>query len=146
MVMANPDDKAQAEVKADADGEMYIRVDGGYLAQVLKAFGGMVDFRLSSPTSPMLFTADGYQVVVMPMVSEKAKEYEAREKAEQATAEGEQGGATVTTAEAEQAEGVTDEVTGQDEATEVEETEEAEPEREPVGAGSGGRRSRKRAR
>jgi DNA polymerase III sliding clamp (beta) subunit (PCNA family) len=144
MTMANPDDKAQAEIKADADGEMYVRVDGGYLAQVLKAFGGMVDFRLSSPTSPMLFSADGYQVVVMPMVSEKAKEYEAREKAEQATTEGEQGEATVTTAEAEQAEGtaeaegVTDEV--------AEEAEEAEPEREPVGAGSGGRRSRKTAR
>ena len=135
MVMANPDDKAQAEVKADADGEMYVRVDGGYLAQVLKAFGGMVDFRLSSPTSPMLFTADGYQVVVMPMVSEKAKEYEAKVKAEQATTEGEQGEATVTTAETDQAEGVTDEV-----------GEEAEPEREPIGAGSGGRRSRKRAR
>ena len=146
IVMANPDDKAQAEVKADADGEMYVRVDGSYLAQVLKAFGDMVDFRLSSPTSPMLFTADGYQVVVMPMVSEKAKEYEAKAEAEQATTEGEQGEATVTTAEAEQAEGVTDEVTGQDEATEVEETEETEPEREPVGAGSGGRRSRKRAR
>ena len=98
IVMANPDDKAQAEVKADADGEMYIRVDGTYLAQVLKAFGGMVDFRLSSPTSPMLFSADGYQVVVMPMVSEKAKEYEAKRQAE-----------TTATTEAQPAEAVTDE-------------------------------------
>jgi uncharacterized protein YdaT len=98
----------------------------------------------------MLFTADGYQVVVMPMVSEKAKEYEANAKADQATTEGEQGEATVSTAEAEQAEEVaeevTDEVTGHGEAIEAEETEETEPEREPVGAGSGGRRSRKRAR
>jgi len=74
MVMANPDDKGQAELVADTDGEVIkIRIDGGYLAQALKACGGMVDFRLSSPSSPMLFSANGYQLVVMPMLTTESQ-------------------------------------------------------------------------
>ena len=69
IVMANPDDKGQAELIADTDGEVKIRVDGGYLAQALKACGGMVDFKLTSPSSPMLFSTNGYQLVVMPMLT-----------------------------------------------------------------------------
>jgi hypothetical protein len=34
----------------------------------------MVDFKLANAYSPMLFTADGYQLVVMPMMSAKAEE------------------------------------------------------------------------
>jgi len=119
VVMANPDDKGQAEIDAQTDGEGYVRVDGGYLAQVLKACGGMVDLNLTTPTSPMLFSQDGYQVVVMPMVSEKAKEAEEAQKAEQGQAEA--------VAEGRQAEDT--------------EPEHAEP--EPVGAG--GKRSRKKS-
>ncbi len=82
IVMANPDDKGQAELVADTDGEVKIRVDGGYLAQALKACGGMVDFKLTSPSSPMLFSSNGYQLVVMPMLtaesqSKREKEAEA---------------------------------------------------------------------
>ena len=47
IVMANPDDKGQAELVADTDGEVKIRVDGQYLAEALRACGGMVE--LSSP-------------------------------------------------------------------------------------------------
>jgi len=89
IVMANPDDKGQADIVADTDGEGYVRIDGSYLAQVLKACGGMVDFSLTNALSPMLFTLDGYKVVVMPMVTDKAQK-EAKAKAtEQATAEAE---------------------------------------------------------
>ncbi len=90
IAMANPDDKGQAELVADTDGEVKIRVDGGYLAQALKACGGMVDFKLTSPSSPMLFSANGYQLVVMPMLTTEANEQAKKDreaKAEQAEAE-----------------------------------------------------------
>ncbi|GAH20175.1 unnamed protein product, partial [marine sediment metagenome] len=74
VVMANPDDKGQAELVADTDGEGFVRIDGQYLGQVLRACGGMVDFKLLNASSPMLFTSDGYQVVVMPMMTDKANE------------------------------------------------------------------------
>jgi DNA polymerase-3 subunit beta len=82
LVMANPDDKGQAELSADTDGQGFVRVDGKYLAQALKACGGMVDFKMSTPVSPMLFSANGYQLVVMPMITDKAKEYEKAKQAE----------------------------------------------------------------
>ena len=74
VVMANPDSTGQAELPADTDGQGYIRVDGGYLAQALKACGGMVDFGFASASSPILFSTDGYRLVVMPMLTEKAQE------------------------------------------------------------------------
>jgi DNA polymerase-3 subunit beta len=73
VVMANPDNTGQAELPADTDGQCSIRVDGRYLTQALKACGGMVDLKLISPANPMLFTTDGYQLVVMPMLTEKAQ-------------------------------------------------------------------------
>jgi len=85
IVMANPDDKGQADIVADTDGEGFVRIDGGYLAKALKACGGMVDLSLSSPLSPVLFSLDGYQVVVMPMITEKAQAWQkAQAKAKQA--------------------------------------------------------------
>ena len=79
MVIANPDDKGQAELSADTEGEGKVRVDGSYLASVLKACGGMVDFKLTTPISPMLFASNGYQVVVMPMMTTEGKEAEAKQ-------------------------------------------------------------------
>jgi len=74
IVMANPDDKGQAELAADTDGEVIkVRIDGSYLAQAPKACGGMVDFKLTSPSSPMLFSANGYQLVVMPMLTAESQ-------------------------------------------------------------------------
>jgi DNA polymerase III sliding clamp (beta) subunit (PCNA family) len=81
LVMANPDDKGYADVVADTDGQGFVRIDGKYLAEALKAFGGMVDFSLASASSPMLFSLDGYRLVVMPMLTEKAQA-EAKAKAE----------------------------------------------------------------
>ena len=85
IVMANPDDKGQAELSADTDGEGKVRIDGQYLAQALRACGGMVEFKLTSPLSPMLFSANGYQLVVMPMITSEAQKAEAeRAKAQKA--------------------------------------------------------------
>ena len=74
IIMANPDDKGEAAISADTDGQGHIRADGKYLVDVFKACGGMVDFKLTNAYSPMLFTADSYHVVVMPMMSNKAEE------------------------------------------------------------------------
>jgi len=86
IVMANPDDKGQAELTADTDGEGFVRIDGQYLAQALRACGGMVDFKLINAYSPTLFTTDGYQLVVMPMMTDKSQA-EQKAKAKPAKAE-----------------------------------------------------------
>ena len=74
IVMANPDDKGQAELLADTDGQGKVRLDGQYLAEALKACGGMVEFSLTNAYSPTLFSADGYQLIVMPMLTNEANE------------------------------------------------------------------------
>jgi len=101
LVFANPDDKGQTELTADTDGQGKVRLDGQYLAEALKACGGMVEFSLTNAYSPMLFCADGYQLVVMPILSDEANEQatadrkvkqadrEAKAKAEQAEPEAE---------------------------------------------------------
>jgi hypothetical protein len=110
VVMANTEDKGQAELTADTEGDVKARIDGGYLAQALKACGGMVDFKLTNSYSPMLFTTEGYQLVVMPMATNEANEQAKRDReakqAEQAKAEA----VTPTEPQAE-AEPIADEVT-----------------------------------
>jgi len=59
-----------------------VRIDGKYLTDVLKACGGMVDLKLINAYSPMLFAIEGYQVVVMPMMSSKAEEQQKAARAE----------------------------------------------------------------
>lgn len=86
IVLANPDDKGRADIPADTDGEaIRIRLQGDYLAQALKACGGMVDMKLTNGYSPVLFSTDGYQVVTMPMTTPEASEQAEREKAVKAT-------------------------------------------------------------
>lgn len=87
IVMANPDDKGQAELTADTDGQGKVRLDGSYLTGVLRACGGMVDFSLTNTYSPALFTTNGYQVVVMPIMSNEAKDSQKRDKATEPVAE-----------------------------------------------------------
>jgi DNA polymerase-3 subunit beta len=103
LVMANPDDKGQADIPADTDGQGFVRIDGGYLADALKACGGMVDFKLTNAYSPMLFGVDGYRLVVMPMLTDKANEQAKADK----QAKGE-----ATTTEPEATEPVTDKPKG----------------------------------
>jgi len=80
IVMANPDDKGQAELVADTNGQGKVRIDGSYLASVLKACGGMVEFKLTNAYSPMLFNQNGYQAVVMPMLTNEANEQVRRDR------------------------------------------------------------------
>ena len=83
VVMANSEDKGQTAIPADIEGKpVKVRIDGSYLAQALKACGGMVDFKLTNAYSPMLFTADGYQLVVMPMMTNETSEAMKRDRAE----------------------------------------------------------------
>ena len=83
VVMANSEDKGQTAIPADVEGKpVKVRIDGSYLAQALKACGGMVDFKLANAYSPTLFTADGYQLVVMPMMTNETSEQAKRDRAE----------------------------------------------------------------
>jgi hypothetical protein len=80
VIIANPDNRGQSEVNADIDGEaVSIRLNGGYLVQTLKACGGMVDMKITNANSPVLFTTNGYKLVMMPMATgEAAKSTEAK--------------------------------------------------------------------
>ena len=74
IVMSSPDDKGEVTMPADIEGgEVRVRIDGLYLSEALRACGGMVDFKLTDGKSPVLFTVDGYQLVVMPMLTAEAK-------------------------------------------------------------------------
>ena len=90
MVMANPDDKGEADLPADTEGEGKIRIDGSYLLTVLKACGGMVDFSLANGYSRMLFSHNGYRVVVMPMMTTEAGENQKRDTEQAPTEDTEQ--------------------------------------------------------
>jgi DNA polymerase-3 subunit beta len=70
VVMSSPDDKGEVTMPADIEGgEVRVRIDGSYLADALRACGGMVDFKVTDGKSPVLFAVDGYQLVVMPMLT-----------------------------------------------------------------------------
>ena len=74
VVMSSPDDKGEVTMPADIEGgEVRVRIDGSYLTEALRACGGMVDFKLIDGKSPVLFAVDGYQLVVMPMLTGEAK-------------------------------------------------------------------------
>jgi len=92
IVMSSPDDKGEVTMPADIEGgEVRVRIDGSYLTEALRACGGMVDFKLTDGKSPVLFTVDGYQLVVMPMLTGEAKtKAEPEPEAEPEDTEGEQ--------------------------------------------------------
>ena len=113
VTLSNPDDKGQAVIPADIEGEPNrVRLDGKYLADALRACNGMVDLKLTDSKSPVRFTVDGYQLVVMPMLTadnkpkpEAEPEPEAKPKAENAeVAEAIAEAEVITEAEAEPAE------------------------------------------
>ena len=88
IVMSNPDDKGEVTMPADIEGgEVRVRIDGAYLTEALRACGGMVDFKVTDGKSPVLFAVDGYQLVVMPMLTTEAKQAEPEAEAEDTEAE-----------------------------------------------------------
>ncbi|MFC2040727.1 hypothetical protein ACFLTY_00165 [Chloroflexota bacterium] len=116
VIMSNPDDKGQAEIPADTQGEGKVRIDGSYLADALRACGGMVELKLTDGKSPMLFTSPDYELVVMPMLtSESQKPEDKAETAEPEQAEAEP--AEDTEPEAETTEVETAEVEGEEAET-----------------------------
>jgi len=73
ITMTSPDDTGQVTIPADIEGIGKVRIEGAYLMAALRACGGMVDFAMTDSKSPVLFTTDGYQLVVMPMLTTESK-------------------------------------------------------------------------
>ena len=73
ITLTSPDEAGQTSIPAVFEGECKVRIDGAYLAEALRACGGMVDFKLTDGKSPVLFEAEGYQLVVMPMLTADGK-------------------------------------------------------------------------
>jgi DNA polymerase-3 subunit beta len=67
MTLSVKDDKGEAHIEAEAQGEAMTAVNGAYLRQALKALAGMAELKVKDPVSPMLFSIDGYRIVVMPV-------------------------------------------------------------------------------
>jgi len=83
VTLETVDSNSKADVSAEASGEARIAVSFGYLIQALRACGGMVNLLISPNNAPMLFSVDGYRLLVMPMgLPEKPKEAEAVAEAE----------------------------------------------------------------
>lgn len=77
IVMSSPDDKGEVTMPADIEGgEVKVRIDGAYLSEALRAFGDMVDLKVTDGKSPLLFVVDGYQLVVMPMLTADSQKSE----------------------------------------------------------------------
>src|SRR4030043_2199728 len=104
--MPTPEKEGRAETPADTQGEGKIRLEGSYLADALRACGGMVELKLGNSQSPMLFTSPDYELVVMPMFAGESQ----KPKGEAQTAEPEAETAEVepaeTVSEAEKAQAV----------------------------------------
>jgi hypothetical protein len=109
LTMSSPDDKGLAEIPADTLGDGKIRLDGSYLADALRACGGMVDLKLVDSKSPMLFTSPDYELVVMPMLTNENQKPTGEEKTAEPEAEAEQ--AEVEEAETAQAVAEAEEIT-----------------------------------
>ena len=59
--------------------------DGSYLADALRACGGMVELKLTDGKLPMLFTSPDYELVVMPMLTSESQKPEDKAEAEAET-------------------------------------------------------------
>ncbi|GEM_PF-3662366 len=82
VILEAKEDRGKAEVEADTSGEVKTAVSARYLVQALKACGGMVELKVSSQSSPVMFTVDGYRFVVMPMMVEDVRPKEGAAQAE----------------------------------------------------------------
>jgi DNA polymerase-3 subunit beta len=87
IILSSPDDKGQSELSAVTDGELKIRMDGDYLTEALKACGGMADIKFIDNKSPVLFSVDDYNLIVMPMLISESTQPTDEEKATEPQAE-----------------------------------------------------------
>jgi len=67
LVMSATEDRGEARIEAETEGEAETAISGAYLTQALKALGGMVEVKVNTPQAPILFTVDGYRLAVMPI-------------------------------------------------------------------------------
>jgi Zn finger protein HypA/HybF involved in hydrogenase expression len=76
------DSRGEAQIQAQAEGEAETGINARYLAQALKALGGIAELKVQDSQSGMLFEVDGYRIVVMPMIMPKKAAAEAVAEAE----------------------------------------------------------------
>jgi len=67
LVMSATEDRGEARIEAETEGEAETAISGAYLIQALKALWGMVEMKVNTPQAPILFTVDGYRLAVMPI-------------------------------------------------------------------------------
>ena len=67
LILTAQEDKGEARIEAQTEGEAQTAISGSYLIQALKALGGMVEVKLNTPQEVILFTVDGYRLAVMPV-------------------------------------------------------------------------------
>ena len=91
LALTATDDVGQAQIEAVVEGEVETAISGSFLTQALKALGGMAEVKVSEGKAPIVFTVDGYRLVVMPVVlpSKSRVETEAEAVASQAEAQAE---------------------------------------------------------
>jgi len=80
--LCSSDEGGEATIEAETEGEAKTAINAKYLAQALKALGGMAELKVKGPSDPILFTVDGYQLLVMPMFVKWGDEAEAVAEAE----------------------------------------------------------------
>ena len=83
--VSSSDGAGEAIIEAQTQGEAKTALSARYLAQVLKALGGMAELKVNGTKDPILFTVDGYRLVVMPMFVQWGDEVEAPTEAEAPT-------------------------------------------------------------
>jgi len=86
LIMTNPDERGEAIINADSgDAFGHVRLGGAYFADAMKALGGMADLSLNRAYEPVMLSADGYRVLIMPIASPKANEQQRADRAEAET-------------------------------------------------------------
>ncbi len=87
LVMSISEDRGEARIEAETEGEAQTAINGAYLIQALKALVGMVEVKVGDPKAPILFTVDGYRLAVMPISLPSKVVAQAETVAEEAEAE-----------------------------------------------------------
>ena len=88
LVLASPDDKettvGEHAIPCETEGSIDIRLVGSYLTTALRLCGGMVDISATKPYENLMVRQNGYTVLLMPQMSQKAKAvYELDQKAKE---------------------------------------------------------------